>query len=330
MQVSFLKVVPALLLSASLAFPLGTQAEEESKVISIVSSASLNGELESCGCKKKDIGGIARKATLVDRHREKVDGLLVLDAGNFSETKKFESWERTKFLWKLMAESGTDCVTPGDRELIHGHAGMMQLVQCQPDIKIVSANITDKQGDLLWDRYTVIERGGVRVGITGVTSPTSYAFNLTRGTQEADDFDFLDPKESLAQAIADLEGQCDVVVALLHETPGDARRIVEEIPGMDVAIVGHNPGYMFSPDRIGNTLLVRGGSRGQYTSFLDLTLDSDNAIIDYNGESKPLGKTIKPKPQIHDQVTEYLDAYKDRELANTRAEALKKAGYGSD
>lgn len=224
-----------------------------------------------------------------------------------------------------MGEVGTDAFTPGDRELIEGHEVIQGLFDTQPGIKIISANITNKAGDLIWDRYAVFERGGVKIGVTGVTGGSSYSFNVTRGTQKVDDFAFLDSRETLREVLPELKEKCDITVVLLHETPGDARRIVDEIPGMDVVIVGHNPGYIFNPDRIANTLLVRGGNRGQYLSVLDLTLDSANTIVDYNGEGKPLGKTVAKDEAIEAIVKPWEDDFNEREKASKRKEAVDKA-----
>ena len=248
-----------------------------------------------------------------------------MEAGDWAEIKKFEPWEKTEFLWELMGELGYDALTPGPRELIHGKDALQGLFDTKPEIQVVSANITDKSGALLWDRYIIVEKGGVKFGVTGVTGGAPYSFNLTRGLQTSDDFSFLDSREALREVVPELRSQVDLVVVLLHESPGDARRIVDEIPGMDVVVVGHSPGYMFNPDRIANTLLIRGGNRGQYLPVLDLVLDADNRVVDYNGEGKPLGKPVAKEERIDKVITEFEADRKTREAKAKREEAVGKA-----
>jgi len=248
-----------------------------------------------------------------------------VDAGNFAEIKDFEPWKETEFIYDMMAKCGTEVVTIGDREMVAGLKPLKGLLSRDPGIKVVSANITDKSGNLLWDKYAIFDKAGIKVGVTAVTGASAYSFNLTRGIQKSDDFGFKDSRESLREVIPELRKKVDVVVVLLHETPGDARRIVDEIPGMDVVVVGHNPGYMFNPDRIGSTLIVRGGNRGQYLAVTELTLDQDHTIVDYNGEGKPLGKTVAKDPELERIVTEYQNDRKAREAEAKRKKAVDDA-----
>lgn len=262
---------------------------------------------------------------MINTARAETPATFLFDAGNWAEVKDFEPAEKSAFMWDMMAEIGTDAVTPGDKELLDGMSAVKGLFARHPEVRVVSANITDKSGALVWPESAIIDRGGVKVAVTGVTGGAAYSFNVTRGIQKSDDFAFQDTREALRRVVPALKKQADIVVVLLQEGPADARRIVDEIPGMDVVIVGNNPGYMFNPDRIGNTLLVRGGNRGQYLSVLDLILDDKNAIIDYSGEGKPLGQAVAKEPKIDAKATKWEDDFKAREAAAKRKEALDKA-----
>jgi len=299
--------------------------EEGVTRLSIVSTASGDGELTHCGCKKKQLGGIFRRPTIIESARSGADALLLVDAGNWAAIDKFEPWEKTEFIWDLMGRLDYDAVTPGDSELAWGRNDLLGLYSRHPEVQVVSANVTDKTGALVWDEYRVVERGGLRIAITGVTSAGTYGFNLTRGLQRSDDFDFLDSREALRRLVPRLREEADLVVVLMHELPGDAERIVNEIPGMDVVVVGHNPGYAFNPDRIGNTLMVRAGNRGQYMSVLDLTLDAAKSVIDYTGEGKPLGKPVRDDPEMVAEVEAFVAAAAAREGEVQKAEALRAA-----
>jgi 2',3'-cyclic-nucleotide 2'-phosphodiesterase (5'-nucleotidase family) len=192
-----------------------------------------------------------------------------VDAGNFTaELGDFETEEKTAFLWDTMAKMGYDAVTPGDRELLDGIEAARTLYGRNPGVKVVSANVRDKSGSLLFDEYVVVDREGVKVGITGVTSPAYYNYNITQGKQRRDEFTLEDSREALKRVLPRLQKEADVVVVLMHEGSGDARRIVEDVPGIGVVVVGHNPGYLFNPDRVGSTLIVRPGNRGQYLAVL--------------------------------------------------------------
>jgi len=293
--------------------------------IAVVSTASGDGELTHCGCKKKQLGGIFRRPTILAKTRGEVEDLLLVDGGNWAAVDKFEPWEKTRFIWDLMGRLGYEAVTPGDRELAWGRADLLALYAEHPEIKIVSANVTDKSGAPVWDPFTVVEKAGVRIAITGVTSSAAYDFNITRELQRSDDFAFRDSREALRDLVPRMREQADLVVVLMQELPADAEPIVKEIAGMDVVVVSHNPGYTYSPDRIDNTLVVRAGNRGQYISVLDLTLGADKAIADFTGESIPLDKPVADDPVMVADVEAFIADADAREKEAMKAEALRNA-----
>jgi 2',3'-cyclic-nucleotide 2'-phosphodiesterase (5'-nucleotidase family) len=275
----------------------------------VVSTASVNGETISCGCQKKELGGIARRATVIKAERARSEAFLLVDAGDFGSHVPFEPWMRTEFQWKMMAGLGYDVVTPGPNEMVEGIQPLQELYASSPEIQVVSANVTDKQGTLLWPTHAVVERGGVVFGVTGVTDKSYYSFNLTRGKQKANDFAFLDAKESLQGVLPTLKEKADIVVVLFHSGSGDSRRAFDGIEGVDVVVVGHSPTYKFLPERVGETLLIQAGSRGQYLSVLELTLDETNNIIDYNGEARSLGTAIDVDDEFNTVVTAFNKKY---------------------
>jgi hypothetical protein len=171
----------------------------------------------------------------------------------------------------------------------------------------------------------IVERGGVKFGVTSVTAGGYYKFNVGKGVQVSDDFSFLEIEDALKKVVPELRKQADVVVVLDHDGPGDAKRVVESIPGIDVVVVGHNPGYMFNPDRVGETLIIRGGNRGQYLAVTELTLDGAGKVVDYNGEAKPMDEGVA-KDATYESLENAFDAsYKERENTEKRKTAAEKA-----
>lgn len=300
--------------------PATAPAQTGDKAI-IVSTASVEGETVSCGCQKKDIGGIARRATVIQDARSRSEANLLVDAGDFGSAADFKPWIRTEFQWEMMGKLGYDAVTPGPNEMVHGLDALRKLYGSQPGIQVTSANVTDKSGNLIWPDHLVIERGGVRFGIVGVTDKSYYSYNLTRGKQKQDDFEFQDIRESLARVLPTVRQDADVVVLLLHTGYGDARRLLDDVQGVDVAIIGHAPGYKFLPERHGETLIIQSGTRGQYVDVLDLQLDSNGKITDYRGEARPLGDTVPVDDAFNTVVNRFNKKYDAEKGATEPAEA---------
>ena len=305
----------------------GALAQTRSAVI--LSTGSINGETISCGCQKKELGGIPRRAAFIKAQRPKVPATILVDAGDFGSQVKVEPWMRTEFQIDMMAKLSYDAVTPGDNEMVRGLDPLLALYGRAPGIKVVSANVLSKKTQQpIWSDFTIVERGGVKFGITGVTDPNYYKFNLDRGLVKSDDFDFRDPKESLRRVLPQLRQQADVVVVLLHTGSEDAKRMLDGLTGIDLAVVGHVPTYKFLPEAADNTLLVQTGNRGQYMGRVQFTLNG-NKVVDHDGEAQALGETIPLDPEFNPLVLAFnkkYDAIDAKAEPKTKTTSSDKAG----
>ena len=232
------------------------------------------------------------------------------------------TWESTEFLAKQMAKIKYDVWTPGERELFVGMTNLLKLTEAI-GAEIVSANITDKNGKLLFKDHVVKQMGNIKVGITGVTSKTVFQSAPSGENKGEQDFGFNDAFESLKPVVAKLQKETDAVVVLGHVGPGDARRIAEEVPGIDVIVVGHNPGYMYSPDRVGDVLLVRNGTRGQYAAKLTLTFDAKKEISDYKGVVEPLNEGVAVEPSLGSEIAKFQEQMTKLQAEEARKQALQ-------
>lgn len=301
-------------------------AQAQGRTAVILSTGSVGGETVSCGCKSKDLGGLARRATVIAEQRAEYPDLLLVDAGDFGSPDDFEPWERTTFVWQAMDDLGYDVATVGPNEMAAGLGPLQALLATAPDIAVVSANVTDKNGNLVWPDYVMVEKGGITYAITGATDGSYYKFNLSRGVQQSDDFAFQDSREALQRVLPQLQ-DADVVVALLQMSFGDARRVTEGLEGIDVVVVGHNAGYTYTPELMNEILFVRGGTRGQYLSTLTLSLDGDR-IVDYNGRGVPLSEGVREESQLKAKVDAFNSSYDARKTA-AQGETETKAEAGS-
>ena len=226
---------------------------------------------------------------------------------------KPESGARTRFLFDMMARLGYDAVTPGERELRTGLDTLKSLYAKHPHIQVVSANLHDKTGRDIFPHYAVIERGAIRFGVTGTTGAGYYASNLEQNLQASDDFTFEDSRDALRRIIPELRAECDVVVVLLHENLEEARQILAEIPGIDVAVAGNTPGVSQAPESIGGALFVRPGGRGQSVFRMPITVNGGaGGIADSGGALQLLDGHVRPDPDVDAVVSKWETDYKAR------------------
>jgi 5'-nucleotidase len=234
-----------------------------------------------------------------------------VDAGNFAATLNPEPWEKTGFIFDMMSQLHYDAVTPGERELRPGLATLKELYAKHPEIRVVSANIEDKSGRHVFPEYTIIERGGLRFGITGTTGAVYYDSNMKQKLQAKDDFTFENSEAALNRVVPELRAKSDVVIVLLHESVEDAMKMLPQIPGIDVAVAGNEPGIIPAPEQIGGALFVRPGSRGQYVFRLPITVDTKaKKIVEFAGEGKYLDEKVVKDPAVDTVVAKWENDFK--------------------
>jgi 2',3'-cyclic-nucleotide 2'-phosphodiesterase (5'-nucleotidase family) len=216
-----------------------------------------------------------------------------VDGGNFSAGMGSDAWIKGNFVWDLMATLGYDVATPGDHDLFQGVDSLKTMAARHPEIALVSANLLDLSGDHVLPESKIISRGGVRFGVTGVTDSV-YAFqNRAQHRLVRDDFRYEDMKDALSRVVPKLREKSDVVVVLFHTQVAEVSHLVSDVPGIDVAVAGHTPGFIQDPLPLGDAYLLRPGNRGQDLGVIKLWLDPDSArVARVEGKGEILDETV--------------------------------------
>jgi len=126
------------------------------------------------------IGGLARRAAEVDRIRGESDGVLQVDAGDLFlprgdevEAQRTglrpptpgEVERRARLIAAAYARLGVAAFTPGERDLALG-VPLLRRVLADAEIPVVSANLVDTRGELLFPADRLVEVSGVKVFIS--------------------------------------------------------------------------------------------------------------------------------------------------------------------
>ncbi|MCF0184449.1 MAG: 5'-nucleotidase C-terminal domain-containing protein [Bacteroidaceae bacterium] len=199
-----------------------------------------------------DKGGFVRRATYLARERRRSPDFLLLDAGDFSQGSPYYNLFRGEVEVRLMNHMGYDACTIGNHEFDFGLEGMERIFR-MAQFKVVNCNYDFSATALagLVHPYIIIERAGVRVGITGVGCALD-------GMVMADNCPgvvYRDPVESLNAVVRTLrdDEHCDLVVCLSHMGVDEDRRVVAATAGIDCVIGGHSHTYLELPVWVRNT-----------------------------------------------------------------------------
>ena len=198
------------------------------------------------------LGGVARRAALVEGIRDRHPHVLLLDAGDIFQGTPYFNFFDGEIELRTMSEMGYDVATPGNHDFDNGVDGLVRMMP-HATFDFVSANY-DVTGTPLEEHvrpWVVRETGGVRVGIfgLGIAFDGLVLASLHRGVS------CTDPFEAARRAVVELrERGCDLVVCLSHlgyryrgERPSDTL-LARRVEGIDLILGGHTHTFMHEPD----------------------------------------------------------------------------------
>jgi len=277
--------------------------------LALLYGANLQGEYENCGCPSHPLGGLARRATVIDRARGEADGVLVVDAGDMLLPELFhadklrpapagERERRARLILSSYRRMGVTAVLPAERDLGVGPEKLKQLLK-SIGVPAVASNLVDQQGHPVFDRDRLVTLAGISVGIFGVVAPLPEDAALWKTWRVR----ATDPTATAQQEVASLRARgAQMIVALLHLGPiGAANRLLADVPGIDWAVQGHTGMQLEPPSAVGGARLLDAMSQGRLTGRLDIHVVSGSfAFKDRGARAQLLTIIADHRKQLSD------------------------------
>jgi 5'-nucleotidase/UDP-sugar diphosphatase len=159
---------------------------------------------------------------------------------------------------------GCDAVGIGEDDLRLGTKAFAK-VKKKADFPFVSANVVKKYGRQVSDPYYVIKNaGGLRWGIFSLMRANPSSKVQTR------DWKVLDPVSKGKQVVKELQGKADIIILLTGMPVKELRSLLFQLPGITIAVAGHNPSRLRRPLQGGQTIVVSSNVYGKYLGMLTL------------------------------------------------------------
>lgn len=267
--------------------------------LTILYTANNNGYLEECPCSKDGLGGIARRKTIFEQHRNR--NTLILDAGNlFSPYRKNE--EQEKLLVQLTQNLSYSLMNLGEQEFSYGLNFWRENGR---KLNVVSANLCDKEGNRLAPSFQIFTFEGLRVAVTGVLSESAFQ-NLPEENRA--ELVLLPMEDELSKTLAQIKNeQANFIVLLLRSQDYEAERMLaERFPEIHLIISTDERLAHQKPLLIGKTLAVSSGSEGEYVGKLSLVIDvAKHQILSYKNALLPLSKRVKKDAEIDSLIQSF-------------------------
>ena len=204
--------------------------------------------------------GLTRAATIVDSLRRAApDRVVLVDAGDLLQGNPLTfvaarvAPDSAHPVIAAMNVMAYDAAAIGNHEFNYGVPLLERAIR-QARFPFLAANVYRASGGRAFPAYRIVERGGVRVGIVGATTPGSAVWDRenVHGRLE-----FRDILTDVREAVAEVRSRgADVVIVVAHTglagpssydtastgVPAEnvAARIASEVPGVDLVVHGHS------------------------------------------------------------------------------------------
>ena len=258
------------------------------------------------------MGGIAHMKSVIDHVKKSRgdDKVLLLDSG--------DTWQGTGVALKSNGEAivkaqnylGVD-VMVGHWEFTYGKEQVKKLID-QLDAKFISQNIvgddpfSDEYEELIFEPYTIEERGGAKIGIIGQSFPFTSTANPKEFTQG---WSFGLRLDTLQEYVDELrnEKKVDCVVVLSHDGFSVDQEVARKVHGIDFILSGHTHDPSPKPITINNTVIVIAGSHGKYIGRLDIDI-KNGKVRDYEYKLIPIASKLIPADPAGEKLVKELYA----------------------
>lgn len=264
------------------------------------------------------MGGISHMKTLINHIKKErgTDNVLLLDSG--------DTWQGTGVALKTQGEAivkaqnylGVD-VMVGHWEFTYGKERVKQLIEML-NAKFISQNIigddsfADDFEELIFEPYTVMERGGAKIGIIGQSFPFTSTANPKEFTQG---WSFGLRLDTLQQYVDKLrkEEKVDCVVVLSHDGFSVDQEVARQVKGIDFILSGHTHDPSPRPTVINGTVIVIAGSHGKYVGRLDIDIQN-HKVKGYEYKLIPVASNLIPADPEGEKLVAELYSPFDKEF----------------
>lgn len=263
---------------------------------------------------------LPRLATLIEQRRAAADGpVIVFGAGDELGPHALSAVSSWHAPVDILNEIGPDADTVGNHDLDYDVEGFVEAAAASEFPWVASNLVYEDTGEPIEgaQRYAVVERSGVRVGVVGAIYEGldgSVSDDLS-----AEGLLVRDPIETIGEVEAHLRDveNADVVVALVH-IGTDVAEDIAAATGVDVVLTGHDE-VVYEPTVVSGTIVSETEARANYLSEITLTLGDDGVT---GAEGRLIDTAGVPKdPAVSAIINDYrAEVSLDDVIATTETE----------
>jgi 5'-nucleotidase/UDP-sugar diphosphatase len=267
---------------------------ETAQTAAIIYTGNANGYLECCNCPGNPYGGLSRRMSSVNALRTQYSESLLVDTGDTLPLRNDALLAR--YCFKMIDAIGYDFVIPGEQDVI----AEKEALPCyyHPPFYLPCNFSLNKE------QYSIKSINGVRLALLGaidVKIPLLLSSNQEMGESIT----------ALKQILPSIRKKADIIVLVAHMNSDEAVHVADNVPGIDVIITGHAPGFN-SLLRHHSTIIVSSDDKGQRIGILKILFNNNKKITSYTNEFVLLDNTVADAPKALEIIDKYKEELKAR------------------
>lgn len=238
-----------------------------------------------------NMGGAARRASIIEQIRKEEKNVLLLDAGDIFQGTPYFNYYGGELEFKIMSMMQYDLATMGNHDFDNGLEGFYaQLPHAK--FEFVSANYDFKNTilDTIIKPYKIFKKDGIKIGIFGLGVELEGLVDK-RNYKETVYHNPIEVAKEVTKKLK-VEEKCDLIICLSHlgfnnknepEKPSDVK-LAQETKDIDIIIGGHSHTFLDKPVIYKNSdgknvVINQVGAYGINLGRIDFYLSSDKKYI---------------------------------------------------
>ncbi|XP_068155442.1 apyrase isoform X2 [Drosophila tropicalis] len=313
-----------------------TTAAENGFPLSIIHINDFHARFEAtdtsggtCGNEDQCIGGYARTVYTVKRllNEQKDYNPIYINAGDsFQGTLWYNigRWNVTQEFLNLLP---ADAMTLGNHEFDHGVAGVVPFLE-RINTTMLVANMDcslEPTMDGLYEKSTIIERDGRKIGIIGVILETTYDLANTGKLIFRNESDAIKEEAQL------LKAQGANIIIVISHCGYDVDQVIAANAGewIDVIVGSHSHTFLYTGEAPGperpagdyptevihssghRVLIVQASAYARYVGNITVYFDDNGDVLDYEGAPLYMGVDVPEDDEILNALKPWQDELKD-------------------
>lgn len=241
--------------------------------------------------KNPAMGGVARRANLIEQIRKEETNVLLLDAGDIFQGTPYFNYYGGELEFKLMSMMKYDLATMGNHDFDNGIDGFYAQLP-HANFEFVSANYDFKNTELngIVKPYKIFIKEGIKIGIFGLGVQLEGLVDKKLYKETV----YNNPIEvatDISKQLKEVE-KCDLIICLSHlgfdyknepEKPSDMK-LATLTQDIDLIIGGHTHTFLDKPiiktNKVGKQVVVNQvGAYGINLGRIDFYLSNDQKYI---------------------------------------------------